>query len=100
LKRGATAHCVYLGAGYYLRYFLHVYYWKHSMYGLRVLVSTWLHTLSGRGLPGFLGDTVFQSRRRLGDTYRAHGLVLVRDVPSPTFLGLPVFIYHLVQKCA
>jgi len=100
LKAGASAHCMYLGAGYYLRYFLYPHHWKYNFYGLRVLLNTWLYALSGRTLPGFLGDTVYQSRRRVAELCRGNQLQLVRDTPSMTFLGFPVFIYQAVRKVA
>jgi len=100
LKDGAAAHCMYLGAGYYLRYLLYPGYWKYNFYGLRTLLNTWLVAVSGLRLPGFLGDSVYQSRRRIAEHYRANNLLLVRDAPSRTFLGLPVFIYHAVRKVA
>jgi len=100
LKDGAPACCMYLGAGYYLRYFLYPHYWKYNFYGLRVLLNTWLYAITGMRLPGFLGDTVYQSRRRLAQHYRKNSLQLVQDRPARTFLGLPVFIYHAVRKVA
>lgn len=102
LKDAASAHCTYLGAGYYLRYLLYTTNWKdnwrHNFYGLRTLLNTWLVALTGLRLPGFLGDTVYQSRRRIAKHYRKNNLMLVRDIPSRTFLGFPVFIYHTVRK--
>jgi SAM-dependent methyltransferase len=100
LKSGAPAYCVYLGAGYYLRYFLYWHYWKYNFYGLRVLLNTWLFTLTGLKLPGFLGDTVYQTRRQVARYYKRNGLELVSDVPARTFLGFPVFIYQAVRKVA
>ncbi len=99
LKPGGTAQCVYLGAGFYLRLLLlgpggRV---KQRFYGLKSFLNTWLVALTGRALPGFLGDTVYQSRRRLRKYYTANRLILVRETPSKTFLGLPVFIYHSLQ---
>ena len=100
LKEAAPAHCVYLGAGYYLRYFLYPHHWKYNLYGLRTLVNTWLYAATGWRLPGFLGDTVYQSRRRVAEHYRRSNLQLVRDMPARTFIGFPVFIYHAIRKVA
>jgi SAM-dependent methyltransferase len=104
LKDGAAAHCTYLGAGYYLRYLLYPNHWrgnwKYNFYGLRTLLNTWLVAVSGLRLPRFLGDTVYQSRRRVAKHYRENNLLLVRDTPSRTFLGFPVFIYHAIRKVA
>jgi hypothetical protein len=48
----------------------------------------------GVKLPGKYGDTVYISHRRLAKLYARHGLEVREYVPSPTFLGMPVFIYH------
>jgi SAM-dependent methyltransferase len=86
------------GAGYYLRYLFVAPVWKRRAYGLRTLVNTWCYLTTGRRLPGFLGDTLYQSRRRLARYYAKYDLRLVRDSGAATFLGLPVFIYHAVEK--
>ena len=98
LRSGALAHCVYHGAGYYLRYALYPHYWKYRVYGLRSLVNTWWYAMTGVKLPGFLGDTVYQSRRRLAGYYERNRLVLVGETRAPKFLGFPVFIYHSLRK--
>ena len=98
LKKGAVAHCVYHGAGYYLRYVLYPHHWKYRVYGIRSLVNTWCYAVTGRRLPGFVGDTLYQSRRRLTQYYRRNNLELTSDVASRTFFGLPVFLYHALRK--
>lgn len=98
LKPGAIGYCCYIGVGYYLRYFLSGPSWKLRLYGLRTLVNTWLYVVTGRRLPGFLGDTVYQFRRRLATSYQNNGLRLVQESPSRTFLALPVLFYHSIQK--
>ena len=98
LKPGASAHLCYHGVGYYLRYLLCASSLKLRFYGLRTLVNTWFYIVTERRVPGFLGDTLFQSRRRLARYYRQSGLSLQKESPSPSFLGCPVFIYHSVRK--
>jgi SAM-dependent methyltransferase len=100
LKPGAIGYCCYLGAGYYLRYLLIGPAWKFRFYGLRTLVNTWLYAVSGRRLPGFLGDTIYQSRRRLATYYRDNRIHLQEESPARTFLGLPVFLYHTIKKAS
>lgn len=100
LKRGAVCHFCDHGAGYYLRYLLCGPSWKFRFYGLRTLANTWVYAMTGRRSPRFLGDTVYQTRRRLAAYYRKNGLRLLQGSPSRTFLGLPVFIYHSVRKAA
>ena len=98
LKDEAVCYCCYHGAGYYLWYLLVPFSWKFRFYGLRTLVNTWIYATAGVRLPGFLGDTLYQSRRRLAEQYCGSGLRLLREPPAKTFLGFPVFIYHAVQK--
>lgn len=98
LKPGGVGHLCYHGAGYYVRYLVAAENWKFRVYGLRTLLNTWVYSLSGRRLPGFLGDTIYQSRRRLGRHYRGSGLLLRRTAEAKTFWGWPVFIYHVVEK--
>jgi SAM-dependent methyltransferase len=98
LKPGAVARLCSHGAGYYARHLLAGPSWRFRFYGFRTLLGTWLYALTGRRLPGYLGDTIYQSRRRLVSYYRENGLRQLRDYASKTFLGLPVFIYHVVQK--
>ena len=84
------------GAGFYSRYLLQGSA-KERFYGLRAILSTWLYTLSGFRLPGFLGDTTYQTRRRLQKNFSRIGMERMKDSTSPTFLGLPVFIYQRLQ---
>ena len=98
LKDAGVGVCCYHGIGYYLRYMLAGTSWKFRFYGLRALVNTWLYAVTGMRLPGFLGDTLYQSRRRLTRYYRESHLRLRQTHRSRTFLGCPVFIYHTIQK--
>lgn len=86
------------GAGYYLRYLLLSPSWKQRIYGLRAIVNTWFWIVTGRRLPGFLGDTIYQSRQRLARYFRENSLGLTQDIPSRSFLGFPVFIYLELEK--
>jgi ubiquinone/menaquinone biosynthesis C-methylase UbiE len=98
LKRGAMAKICYHGAGYYLCYLLRPESWKYRVYSIRTFLNTWLYATVGKRLPSFLGDTLYQSRTRLQRYYRRSGLELTPEHPSRSFLGLPVFIYHSVEK--
>ena len=100
LKAGGVGRLCYHGAGYYVRYLLAARTWKYRAYGLRTLLSTWFYAATGRRLPGFLGDTLYQSERRLARYYRRHGLRLWKATATREFLGFPVFIYHTVTKVA
>lgn len=84
------------GLGYYLRYVFQGAA-KERFYGLRTILNSWLYTLSGSRLPGFLGDTIYQTRRRLQKYFSRLGMEVMKDSTSPTFLGFPVFIYQRLR---
>jgi SAM-dependent methyltransferase len=86
------------GAGYSLRYVLQLSSWRRMFYGCRTLLNSAIFFLTGQRLPGFLGDTIMQAKRRLNRLYRRNGLALISEIPSRSFLGLPVFIYHEIRK--
>jgi hypothetical protein len=72
--------------------------WKRRVYALRVIGNTALYALTGCRLPGFVGETIYQSRRRLTREYGRAGLAVIEDRPAAQFLGSPVFIYHTLSK--
>ena len=86
------------GIGYYLRYLVCGPSLKLRFYGLRTLLNTWVLVGAGRRLPGFLGDTAYDSKRRILRLCLSRGLAIVRHAKSPTFLGLPVFVYLRLQR--
>jgi SAM-dependent methyltransferase len=86
------------GLGYSLRYALQLSNLRRTFYGWRTLLNSAIFFLTGQRLPGFLGDTIMQTKRRLNWLYRRNGLSLISETPSPGFLGLPVFIYHETRK--
>jgi SAM-dependent methyltransferase len=98
LRPGGLAHVSYHGLGYSLRYLLTDRDWKRRVYGARTIANTLVYRSSGRRLPGFWGDTIFQSPRRLLAYYRRSGLELVKMHPSGRFAGAPVFIYHTLRR--
>jgi SAM-dependent methyltransferase len=79
------------GSGYYLNYFL-LGSLKERIYGLRALLNTWWWILTHRRLPGFVGDTIYQSDRRLRSYFKSNGFQVVSQQQT-RFLGFPVFIY-------
>ncbi|HXH05504.1 MAG TPA: class I SAM-dependent methyltransferase [Vicinamibacterales bacterium] len=98
LRPGGCARLACHGLGYPLRYLFSAASWKQRVYGARTIANTLVYALLGRRLPGFLGDSLYQSRRRLQASYRQAGLMLIEDPEAPRFLGAPVFIYHTVRK--
>ena len=98
LKPNATVWASYHGAGYYLRYLREGSGVGERVYAVRSLLNGWWYVATGHRLPGFLGDTIYQSGRRLSTYYRDYGLQLVREWPSPGYGGKPAFIYHELRR--
>ena len=98
LRPGGTARVSYHGSGYFLRYLLADWDWRRRVYGLRTMLNTFFYALTGSRLSGFLGDTLYQSERRLRRYYAGHGLEIVEARPSAGFAGAPVFIYHVLRR--
>lgn len=98
LNSGGAVLASYHGAGYYLRYLLGDAHWKERIYGARSLINGWIYSLTRRRLPGFAGDTIYQSERRLALHYRDAGFEIVSRVHGRTFAGFPVFIYHRLRR--
>ena len=98
LRPGGRVLAAYHGAGYYLRYLTIGPGLGLRVYGARSLVNTWWYALTNRRLPGFLGDTMYQSMKRLAAYYDAFGLELERATPAPAYRGKPVFLYHELRR--
>jgi len=98
LRPGATALVSYHGAGYYLRYLAEGENWKYRAYGLRTVLATWAYRWTGRRLPGFVGDSLYQAEARLRRHYQKAGLDIETRVLGRTFWGFPVFIHHALRK--
>jgi SAM-dependent methyltransferase len=98
LRPGARAIFCYHGFGYFLRYILTGPTFKMRFYGIRSVLNTWFYRIVGRRLPGFWGDTLYQTHSRLLKYYRSQGLRLVQSQTGKRFLGLTVFLYHTAEK--
>lgn len=98
LRPGGRARVIYHGAGYYIRYVENGPGLKPRIYGLRALVNTWWYAATDNRLPGFVGDTLYQSTKRLAEYYGQFGLALERASPAPLYRGKPVFIYHELRR--
>ena len=98
LRPGGQVRASYHGLGYYSRYASHGESLSQRAYGVRSILGTWFYAATGRRLPGWLGDTIYQSRRRLARHYREAVLRMIAESISTPFLGRPVYIYHVLQK--
>ena len=100
LRPGGIVRASYHGMGYYLRYLVRGESWSVRAYGARSLANSLVYATVGRRLPGWIGDTIFQSRRRLASHYRAAGLRLLEEKMSESFWGSTVYIYHVLERVA
>ena len=98
LAPGGVAVLYLHGLGYSLRYLVKPDIWKLRLYAVRTILNTAVYRLLGKRLPGFLGDTLFQSEARMRGYYRAAGLRIRVGGHSERFIGQPVFITHVVRK--
>jgi SAM-dependent methyltransferase len=98
LAPGGVAVLYLHGIGYSLRCLIRPDIRKRRLYAARTIVNTAVYRLLGRRLPGFLGDTLFQSEARLRRYYRSSGLTFDSAIQSTRFLGQSVFITHVVRK--
>jgi SAM-dependent methyltransferase len=98
MRPGAIAHVSYHGIGYSLRYLMVGPGWKRRVYGVRTMLNTAFYRVTRRRLPGFMGDTLFQTTGRLQQYYRTVGLELVAEHPASQFAGCSVFIYHTLRR--
>jgi SAM-dependent methyltransferase len=69
-------------------------------YGGRTIVNSWLYSLTGRRLPWFWGDTLYQSAGRLRRHYRAAGLSIVVQYTRRLWRAWPDLLFHHLQKAA
>ena len=98
LRQGGRVRACYHGAGYYLRYLVEGPSGPLRIYAMRSLANSWWYSLTGRRLPSFIGDTLYQSSTRLAEYYDKFGFSLDRSWPAPKYRGKPVFIYHELTK--
>jgi SAM-dependent methyltransferase len=98
LRPGGRVEAEYLGFGFGLRFALEGVKLSERFFGSRTLATSVLRALARRKLPGALGDTGYVTHRRLARHYARHGFRVVSSTPSPTYLGLPVFIYHSLER--
>jgi len=98
LKPGGAVNVTCHGVGYGLDYLIRGRGWKRRFYGFRMLSNTLFYRLSGRRLPGFLGDTLCQTSRWMSSYYQAFGLDLEREQVVGVVMGFPQFLCHRVVK--
>ncbi len=98
LTPGGSVRVSYHGMGFALRQLLFGPGLSLRVYGLRTIVNSWVYALTGRRLPGWIGDTIYQSETRLARYYRQSGFRVVASSTSRTLGPFPVFIYHHLDR--
>jgi SAM-dependent methyltransferase len=97
---GGEVRACYHGLGYAIRLIAVGPSVRTRLFGLKMVLNTWYCRCCNRRFPGRLGNTIYQSTRRMRRYYRASGLQLVVATQGKSFLGFPVFIYHHLKKTA
>jgi len=99
LVPGGQVRASYHGAAFPLKYLLHGPGIRRRLYGGRTLLNSWVYRVTSRRLPGFWGDTLYQSAARLKKYYRQSGFQLLAEYVRPA-LGLRDVFFHHLQKLA
>jgi SAM-dependent methyltransferase len=97
LRPGAVWELTVHGVGYYLRILLRSPL-RRRLYAARTLLNTLVYRVTGRRW--LLGTTIYQSVPRLTRDLERQGVRITGLTPSPTFAGLPYFIYLRAEKTA
>ena len=95
LRPGASWELSAHGLGYYLRSLL-LSPLPRRVYAARTILNTLVYRLTGSRW--LLGTTIYQSTARLTRDLQRQGVRVTRVTPSPTFAGLPYFIYLRAEK--
>ena len=95
LRPGAVWELTVHGLGYYLRSLL-LSSLRPRVYAARTIVNTLVYRATGARW--LVGNTIYQSTARLTRDLREHNIRVTRITPSPTFVGLPYFIYLRAEK--
>jgi SAM-dependent methyltransferase len=96
IKPGGRIYASYHGIGYPL---YQIAWTKgHRIHGMRTLLNACCYWVTGRRLPGLLGDSLCQSSRRLGRYYNDLGLELDRELVVAPFVSYPRFLCHQLRK--
>lgn len=95
LRPGAVWELTVHGIGYYLRSLL-LSPLRPRIYAARTILNTLIYRATGARW--LVGDTIYQSTARLTRDLERQGVRVTRVTPSPTFAGLPYFIYLRAEK--
>ncbi len=96
LRPGGVMNLTCHGLGYGLHYAISEQ--GKRLYGVRMIANTLTYSLTGRRLPGVLGDCLCQTERGVRSYARENDLVLSDTLVVDTYLGLPRFIGFRLKK--
>jgi SAM-dependent methyltransferase len=71
---------------------------RHRLYAGRMIANSCVYRLTGRRLPKFWGDTLYQSAARLHRYYAQTSLALLSEYVRPGVGGLREIFFHHLQK--
>lgn len=98
LVPGGQVRASYHGVAYYLNCLFRGPGWRGRLYGGRSLVNGCYYRFTGRRLPGFWGDTLYQSPARLSRYYERNRFRLIREYIRPGVAGLRDIFFHHLEK--
>lgn len=98
LTGGGQVRASYHGVAYALKQLLAGPGYRRRLYGGRTIANGCLYRLTGRRLPGFWGDTLYQSASRLARYYERADLALVAEYVRPGLGGLREIFFHHLRK--
>lgn len=98
LRSGGQVRASYHGVGYALKQLLAGPGYRTRLYGGRTIANGCIYRLTGRRLPGFWGDTLYQSPTRLASYYERAQLTLAAEYVRPGLGGLREIFFHHLHK--
>lgn len=99
LRPGGLVNATYHGPGYGIHYLLAPPQgYKSRFYGARMLANTATYAVTGRRIPGFLGDTLCQTDTAMRGAAEACGLRVETSQVLDRTLGVSRIIFHGLRK--
>jgi ubiquinone/menaquinone biosynthesis C-methylase UbiE len=95
LRPGAVWDLTVHGLGYYVRILLLAPV-RRRVYAARTILNTLVYRATG--VRWLVGTSIFQSAARLTRDLERHVVAVTSVTPSPTFAGLPYFMYLRAKK--
>jgi SAM-dependent methyltransferase len=100
LRPGGQVRASFHGLAYPLQQIVKGPGWRVRLYGGRTILNSGIYRIVGRRLPGFWGDTLYQSTGRLKRYYAAAALQLRAEYIRPGIAGLRDVFFHQLKKAS